>query len=100
MLRAGRKGFPLQENPDQLFEAALAGDPVPLVSVFARLGPLAVPLMHKLLDAPQDAPVAACFAHMWQDIGPDIGDGQAQFFRWYLTSEVGVAHPVARRGSP
>lgn len=79
---------------EDLVEAALAGDPAPLVQRFAAEARQRSPLIRALLQSAADAPIAACFAGIWAEIRADAGDEALGHLRWYLRAECGTPHPT------
>lgn len=75
-------------------EAALAGDPVPLVTAFLDGSVPRSAVLPRLLEAAEDGPVATCFAMLWRDILPDMPDAMLNLLRWYLHAEASCRLPT------
>ena len=81
---------------DPMFAALSAGDPRPLASAFGASLASRSPILRRLLASDRDEPVAAAFALIWQDIGPQMSDDQMNLLRWYLGAEAATSHPARK----
>ena len=72
---------------DELIDGAAAGNPEPVARAFLDVSSLRAGILRRLLEQNGDAPIAACFALIWQRLGPDMPDGMLNLLRWYLRAE-------------
>ena len=86
----------LDTDLDPMFVALWAGDPLPVAAAFGASGAARSTILPRLLEAELDAPVAAAFALIWQDVAPDLPDHSLNLLRWYLTTEAATHHPARK----
>ena len=70
-----------------LFDALPSGDPRPVALAFLAPDGPRTALLRGLLESPLDDPVAAVFALIWQDIGPDMSPERMDLLKWYIAAE-------------
>ncbi len=82
----------LQTDLDLMFEALSSGDPGPVASAFSSEIPECEDILRRMLRCDLDEPVAAAFALIWAEFGPEMTDRRMNLLRWYLTSEAETRH--------